>query len=530
MRPLQVTLNMLLAAIAEYRTETRLSDRDELLLSGVALLCDGLSSDPPPSDHLIVCGASELRVLPARSGGGAVVCVCGPDDPEPGETARELVIVRAEVSPIEVYRKLNRRFFEIMDWRMRMAEAMNGGCSLQEIMEMSKDMIGNYIAVSDSTFRLVANTANIPCDDAICQRMIENGYHPESVVAKFRSTGRVKFWEEHDFYIDNGHLFSPYTLVGRIFRMNGEYVAHAVMTCNNREATADIIDLYNMLCEFIARFAARDWENQSAEAVIYSSLLTDLLSESTTDFEGISERLRQNGFPDGAYCLARVPVNTVANTLVGRLSKDSFEMFSHVQITLCQQELVLLVGAEASASGYADADREAERFFGLLEQYELCCGVSSYFEEISDIRLAYMQAGDALNSGERLRRSAHIDRVSTKYPNVFFYNEYLSYCLLDKSYEVMRRWQTGTAGKALARIEELDRKNGSNNLQLLFTYLMNERRAKETGEAMHLHRNSVVYRIEHLCEAARLGDLDDPNVRTGLLMSLLMYNICGNDE
>ena len=30
-----------------------------------------------------------------------------------------------------------------------------------------------------------------------------------------------KAGREHDFYIDNGHLFSPYTLVGRIFRMNG---------------------------------------------------------------------------------------------------------------------------------------------------------------------------------------------------------------------------------------------------------------------------------------------------------------------
>ena len=528
MRPVQVTLNMLLAAIAEYRTESRISDRDEVLLSGVAIFYEGRGSDPLPPGQLIVCGASELRRLPVQSGSGAVVCVCGPEETVPEEPSCGLFIVYEDVPPVEVFRRLNDRFFEIMDWRMRMAEAMNGGCSLQEIMEMSKDVIGNYIAVSDSMFRLVANTANIPCDDAICQRMIENGYHPESVVAKFRSTGRVKFWEEHDFYIDNGHLFSPYTLVGRIFRINGEYVAHAVMTCNNREATADVIDLYNMLCEFIARFAARDWENKSAEAVIYSSLLTDLLSESTTDYEGISERLRQNGFPEGAYCLARVPVNTVANTLVGRLGKDSFEMFSHVQITLCQQELVLLIGADAS--GYFDADREAESFFALLERYELCCGVSSYFEDISNIKLAFLQAGDALNSGERLRRSAHIDRVATKYPHVFFYDEYLSYCLLDKSYEAISRWQTGSAGKALTRIEELDSKNGSNNLRLLFTYLMNERRAKETGEAMHLHRNSVVYRIEHLCEAAHLGDLNDPNVRTGLLMSLLMYNLCGNDE
>lgn len=529
MRPVQVTLNMLLAAIAEYRTENRISDREELLLGGVSLFCEGLAGDPLPQDHLIVCGAEDLRALRTRRG-GAVVCVCREEESAPAETEPGLIVVYAGVPPVEVYRKLNARFFDIMDWRMKMAEAMNGGCSLQEIMEMSKDMIGNYIAVSDSTFRLVANTANIPCDDAICQRMIENGYHPESVVAKFRSTGRVKFWEEHDFYIDNGHLFSPYTLVGRIFRMKGEYVAHAVMTCNNREATADVIDLYNVLCEFIARFAARDWENQSAEAVIYSSLLTDLLSEGETDYDAISVRLRQNGFPDGAYCLARVPVNTVANTLVGRLSKDSCEMFSHVQITLCQQELVLLVGAETSESGYAHCDREAERFFRLLEQYELCCGVSAHFDEISEIKLAYCQAGDALNCGERLRRSAHIERVRTGYANVFFYNEYLSYCLLDRSYEVMRRWQTGAAGKSLARIEELDRKNGTNNLQLLFTYLMNERRAKETGEAMHLHRNSVVYRIERLCEAAGLGDLDDPNVRTGLLMSLLMYNLCGNDE
>ena len=525
---MQATLNMLLAAISDLPSESRVADQDGLRVSGITLFCKGRRTDDVPEERLIVCSAADAPAAALIKGYGAIVCVCGEGGVFPDNAPRETVAVFAGAEPAEIYQRLNERYIRIMDWRMRMAEGMTNGCSLQEIMEMSKDMIGNYIAVSDNTFRLVANTANIPCDDVICQRMIKHGYHPESVVAKFRSTGRVKFWEEHDFYIDNGHLFSPYTLVGRIFRMNGEYMAHAVMTCNNRDATPDVIDLYNMLCEFIAKFAARDWENQNAELVLYSSLLSDLLSGSATDFEQVKERMAQNGFPSDVMCLVRIPVNAVANTLVGRLSKDVSELFSHVHIALYQQELVLLIGAEEGS--YDAADREALEFFKLLEKYELTCGVSSFFDDVSQIGVAYMQAKEALNSGDRLRRSAHIEQLRTRYPHAFRFDEYLPYCLLDNSYDVIRQWLLSDAGRALSEIEELDRKNGSNNLQLLYTYLMNERRAKETGEAMHLHRNSVVYRIEHLRDAVHLGDLEDANVRTGLLMSLLMYNLCGGDE
>ena len=527
---MQATLNMLLAAISDLPSESRIADQDGLRVSGITLFYEGRKTEDVPEGRLIVCSAADVRKAALIKGYGAMLCVCGAGGSFPEDAPRGVVAVFADAEPGEIYQRLNERYISVMDWRMRMAEGMNNGCSLQDIMEMSKDMIGNYIAVSDSTFRLVANTANIPCDDVICQRMIKHGYHPESVVEKFRSTGRVKFWEEHDFYIDNGHLFSPYTLVGRIFRMNGEYMAHAVMTCNNREATPDVIDLYNMLCEFIAKFAARDWENQNAELVLYSSLLTDLLSGSATDFEQAKERMTPNGFPSDVMCLVRIPVHADANTLVGRLSKDISELFSHVHIALYQQELVLLIGAGSEESSHAAADREALDFFKLLEKYELTCGVSSFFDDVSRIDVAYLQAKEALDSGERLRRSAHIEQLRTRFPHVFCFDEYLPYCLLDNSYDTIRQWLLSGNGRALAEIEELDRKNGTNNLQLLYTYLMNERRAKETGEAMHLHRNSVVYRIEHLREAVRLGDLEDANVRTGLLMSLLMYNLCGRDE
>ena len=529
---MQATLHMLLAAVRDLEPDCRVEEPDECRFGGVSLLLAGRSAAETPPDRLTVCAGEDFLRLAEREPERVFVCVCPPEAALAGEEQlRGAVWLRTEKPPAEIYQRLVERWLRILDWRMQMVEAMDDGCSLQEIMEMSKPMIGNYIAVSDSTFRLVANTANIPCDDEICQRMIENGYHPESVVSKFRNTGRVRFWEEHDFYIDNGHTFSPYTLVGRIFRIGGSYAAHAVMTCNNHPATADVIDLYNVLCEFIAKFAARDWENQNAELLLYSSLLTELLGGGVSDYAAAEARLRENGFPAACkYCLIRIPVSAVANTLVGRLSKDSNEVFPHVQLALYRQELVLLVGLETASLEEHAAGEVSNRAISILERYELNCGVSAAFSELSQCGFAYLQAEQALSCGERLRRSARIGRPRSLHPRVFAYDRYLPYCLLESSFEEIQQWRESAAGQALRRLEEMDKKSGSNNLELLYTYLLCERRAKETGEALHLHRNSVVYRIEHLRSTVPLGDLEDADVRAALLTSFRMYDLYGLED
>ena len=47
---------------------------------------------------------------------------------------------------------------------------------------------------------------------------------------------------------------------------------------------------------------------------------------------------------------------------------------------------------------------------------------------------------------------------------------------------------------------------------------------------MHLHRNSVVYRVEHIRAIVDLGDLEDPDVRFRLLVSFMMINLYGLEE
>ena len=66
----------------------------------------------------------------------------------------------------------------------------------------------------------------------------------------------------------------------------------------------------------------------------------------------------------------------------------------------------------------------------------------------------------------------------------------------------------------------------TNNCEVLYTYLLNERRATETANSLHMHRNNVVYRINRIEEMLGIS-LDDKTTRLNLTMSYLMLRYSG---
>ena len=64
----------------------------------------------------------------------------------------------------------------------------------------------------------------------------------------------------------------------------------------------------------------------------------------------------------------------------------------------------------------------------------------------------------------------------------------------------------------------------NNNLHLLRYYLLSERSISSTAQLLHLHRNSVIYRLGKI-EKTLGVDLDDPDVRLRLLISLKILEL-----
>ncbi len=527
-----VTLNMLLDCIKQYPLEIHISSLDEHSFARVALLPEEASPSGLSAGSLYVCRLSDYLRFPSDRQSACYICVRDrlPDSGETPERLSGSIIISANVSYLEIFSLLSEKFMQVLDWWMRMTEAMMNGCTLQTILEMSRDMIGNYIAVNDAAFKLVANTANIPCDDPLCRRMVEYGFHPESTIDMFKKTGRFNFWEKNDFYIDNDNVYSPYSVVGQVFRIEGNYVAHAVMTCNNYEATQGLLDLYKILCTFIAKFCAHEWESKDAKVVIYSTFLEGLIEGKTTDYASARERLAEADFPAGGeMCVLRIPVSGVANTLVGIIGQAIADLFPRSMTSLYSQELILLLSLQAQDP------REtmlaiARRVGTVMERYDLQCGISSAFRELELCPNAYKQSGMALHCGVRLSKNALVEDIHLATPRVSVFDELLHYCMLQNSYEVIQSLRSSRAGRALTQLAQYDKKHSSNNMELLYNFLRCERRAKETGELMHLHRNSVVYRVEHIRAIVDLGDLEDPDVRFRLLVSFMMINLYGIEE
>jgi DNA-binding PucR family transcriptional regulator len=167
----------------------------------------------------------------------------------------------------------------------------------------------------------------------------------------------------------------------------------------------------------------------------------------------------------------------------------------------------------------------------LLFPHVASGGVSNNFSGLENLPKAYRQASLALKySGELCGRESLTDETnkSDAFALVLFRNRIL-HCFLGENPIGEELWQSGVYSVALEKLHTYDRQHGTNNLRLLYRYLHDDRKATETSNYFHIHRNSVLYRIGKIEELLNL-DLNNYEDRLGLEMSLLYLEIRGFDE
>ena len=78
----------------------------------------------------------------------------------------------------------------------------------------------------------------------------------------------------------------------------------------------------------------------------------------------------------------------------------------------------------------------------------------------------------------------------------------------------------------MRRLRELRGEPGDeyDNFHLLRYFLLTERNITETAKRMHMHRNSVIYRLKRIQREFML-DLDDPEVRLRLAVSFRIQEL-----
>lgn len=520
---MRISLNLVLEQLGGHSCQTHIENGEQLGFERLCLLPDrGESVDPL---RLYVGDLSQAMAL--RKEGKRFYCVCVRDRVHDSEETEQLlsglIVVNENISQRRIYTELQDLFFSVSEWVNRMNRYAYEQRPLQDILELSEPVIGNFISVSDSALSLMCYTSHIPIDDPLCVKLLANGYHPEETIAAFRENGLFELWDKSAGLIySTDHKLSPYDLCSKVFKLHNTYYVHIVMTCNNRPLSPGLIDLFRMLVNVLDIYVERDWRQHNYTRHDYDSLLIDLVEGKAGNQSVVAEHARHVRLPmDGPFRLLLLDFAEQEELPIGRVSVELSEQFPNAWVTTYQNRILLLfLAADEEEKNVVPTERVRE----WLEANEVNCAVSCTFGTLPEIRLAYEQTQLIFKYFRCLPRSPYLE--DKRAGRIVDYDSCFLQTLLGENPRSRDMWRTTRFYRLLKTVGEHDQKHGTNNVQLLYTYLFCDCRASDASALLHMHRNNVLYRVGRIEELLGVK-LSDPEIKRGFLHAWPLLQLYG---
>jgi len=499
---MQISVNIIIDYIKDFNPQINIESREKTF-GGVGIATK--KTQGLYHNQLYVCSINDFLNSPNRDRQISLIIVKKPNEEIPYDySLHNTIVVDFSGDMIDFYSYIQSIFSHLFNWCAKMDEYLIKKRSIQEILALSESVLQNTITISDSSFALVAYTEGIPCDDTFTSRLIQNGYHDQTAIDRFNKYKLPEFWKDAiDIYTNYNKNICDYPIVCKVVHYYNNYYSHIVMVCNNREPSEGLKDLFKMLVDHLVICFETQWNNNNQMPHIHDSLLISLIGPNSMSEEAARNRARNSGLPfQSNFRFFKIVTPEASNIMLQRIDREITNAIPDAKVTLHQQSLMVLISQPPK-----NKDKFEEILTHIkktLKMYNAMAGVSDKFTVLTDLRLAHEQAKLALSCA--------------KGAEAILFNDCYLRALLTGDPQTAYLVQNSEAYLKLKSIEEYDSKHGTNNFELLQTYLNFDRKATETAELMHMHRNNIIYRIGRLCEQVGL-DLDNPAVRLRLLIA-----------
>lgn len=225
-------------------------------------------------------------------------------------------------------------------------------------------------------------------------------------------------------------------------------------------------------------------------------LLSSLLNEGFANRALFLQRILGTAFEQAStYCLISINMGSFSSRVSGeRHFKSRLAGIFPKAWSLFYREYVVLV-VDCGKSGQI-SQAGLQHFEEHLAEYELCAGMSDTFADLYEIRQFFDQAVTA----EKMAR------ISGNEERIVRYDDYRLWGLAASIPPEQRARYLSTF---LRDLLAYDLENQSDYVKTLFVYLKNGQSLALTAQELHVHRNTVVYRVEKMRERFG-GAFDSP--------------------
>lgn len=445
----------------------------------------------------------------ASEGNMVVVCI---DDMDystiPKHIRCQLILLAPQESPRTVFNSILDFFASMNEWEREMERAIADRVSIQEVLDISAAFFRKPVFIFDYALRTLAKTGE--SDSEIMKKLCEDGGIPTPYIQFIIDNGilsKAKQYRELGILKKSSSM--PYNLLIKTMTANLLNLDSIVMFCGDDLPTAADIDYMQYFIKMLDRYVDINYNNHSHEKQVNTSqsFFSDCIEGKIISPEEMHRGSLLVGIPyTGRFSLACVRFESFSYSAANFLIKVLETANPFGSVFIYKDEVILINNEQKYLNSEADNETIRSRSEEYLKQFGAKLGISALCYNFFDLHTAYMQATAAVELGSMLEPAKYRYR----------YRDYFMYHIISCAGKTFGLKHLYT--QRLNSLIEYDREHNTDNLQLLETYIVNEYNISKTAEAMHLHRNSVIYRIDKI--KTLLGESTwDASFMTNLIVS-----------
>lgn len=427
--------------------------------------------------------------------------------------ASDDMVAVTDLSPAYVADQLQQQLMTIMQWNDHLNDLLDQDCINVDLLRASEPLLHSFIALCDATFSYICTTPrHSPIDDESAF-FVEHQHFSPTAIRHIQELGFSQSARRRDWTTARGAdqtVFGFPALFHPFYRHN-RFAALLIMV-SPTEATTYQRFLFEILAKKIDMCLTRHWARENPFEQRYTYFLKELLEGNVPARSSLEERAALHGMPvDGIFEVALIDKTWQAGS-VSLLAKRVIELEPKAKVTFDGNRLTVLLHVRAGKADRLDAMEET--LFRLTENLKMNISLSERFGYLGDAAFGLEQARIALEYGKKHFRRYCIGAASTeRTETVFRFRRYFPYFAMDPFADRAKMIaQMAVAKNPLLKLRRADEEHGTNDYEILRVFLTEECRAGAVCERLHLHRNTLAYRLEKI--RSILGEtLDDADTR-----------------
>lgn len=347
------------------------------------------------------------------------------------------------------------------------------------------EIIGNPIAIFDASYKLLAiESMGRPVENKVWKIAKTHGSFPPDLVEEFRSTignrdiSKVPFLCTTHAWVDMHCLVMQ--LISKSGKLLGSIAVYETFRPFTPEDVSIVINTAGLLSEVLDSASFEPCQKASI-----SDLFEDLIDGKPLEPEEVCRRTKACSWEK--YSLYQVGYIQLDDDQTKQRQCAYFcgsisELSEQVVAITRQKNIVLLIGGNDQYQMH----NLVEDIIPLLEKNGLTMGLCGCFMALDESKRMYKQAREALYLGKKIIGTQIIYQVK----DVSFYTliQNLSPQHVRKLYETT----------FYCVMKDFDLKQQTNYCETLVLYFSNMLRSSQTAEKLHIHKNSLLYRLNRI--------------------------------